>query len=305
MMNPEQFRKAADQALGGLKADPALLYRARQLANTPAARPQPQRANRVLAMAMSLALVFGVLTLVLPRLNAPRVTTVDTLTAGNGLSDTLRTTADLPRGSLVLSRDSRPGYQGVWERGSEGNFPLLRVDGRFYRLLTHPEDVKALLGAQLGQVALFTDEPALDGGGALLSNVAPLNAPVYAVSGMGKAALAAEVNGRARLFQRVSFAGSGLLSGESLKDSLPSGASALQLSDVGTVTDSAAVKGLMDILYTRAAYQGARGQGGSQALLVQYENGVTLQLAVSGDSLSALGTWSCPEFFEAFEEALQ
>ncbi|NLW21631.1 MAG: hypothetical protein GXY84_09755 [Clostridiales bacterium] len=302
MMNPEQFRRAADQALGGLKADPALLHRARQLAATQ--RAQPRRANRVLAMAMSMALVFGVLTLVLPRLNAPRMNAVDTLAAGGPSLQGMRTTADLPRGSLVLSGDSQPKYQGVWERGSGGNFPLLRLDGRYYRLLSHPEDVTDLLGAQLGQVVTFTDEPALDAGNALLSNVAPQGTPVYEVTGLGRAALAAQVNGRARLFQRVAFAGSGLLSGETLRDTLPSGAIALQLSDVGTVQDAQAVSSLMNLLYTQAAYQGAGTQGGSQTLLVQYGNGVVLQLAVSGDSLSAAGTWSCPAFFEAFAAAL-
>ena len=305
MMKPEQFRQIADEALGGLTAGPALLHRARMKAAQAPVQTPARRLHRGLAMAMSLALVLGLSALLLPKPSQPDIPVVETLQAGSDAQAGMRSTADLPRGSLVLKSGKAPAYQGVWEWGAGANFPLLRVDGRYYRMLTHPEDVSALTGSVLGTVSVFMDEPALDNSRDLLSNIAPMDTAVYAVHGMGRAAVAAQVNGRTRLFQRVSFAGSGLLSGESLKDSLPSGASALQLSDVGTVTDSAAVKGLMDILYTRAAYQGARGQGGSQALLVQYENGVTLQLAVSGDSLSSLGTWSCPEFFEAFEEALQ
>ena len=33
-------------------------------------------------------------------------------------------------------------------------------------------------------------------------------------------------------------------------------------------------------------------------------NGLKLQLGVSGDTVSACGGWSCPEFFEAFESGL-
>lgn len=308
MMNPEQFKKAADQALGGLTAGPALLNRARLLAASgQGSQPVARRVNRMLAMAMSLALVFAIGALVLPRLSQPAVPVLDTLTAGQERQATnLRTTADLPRGSLVLSQAAQPAYQGVWARGSGGNFPLLRVDGRYYRLLSHPEDVSSLLGAQVGSVAVFTDEPALDSGTALLSNVAAMDAAVYKINGMDQsAALAAMVNGQARLFQRVAFAGTALIGSESLKDSLPAGAVTLQLSEVGTVTDQATVTRLMNLLFSQAAWQGSKAKSGNQALLVQYANGIVLQMAVSGDSLSGAGTWACPEFFEAFDEAIQ
>ena len=35
------------------------------------------------------------------------------------------------------------------------------------------------------------------------------------------------------------------------------------------------------------------------------QNGLTLQLLTGDDSVSACGTWSCPDFFEAFAEAVQ
>ena len=37
---------------------------------------------------------------------------------------------------------------------------------------------------------------------------------------------------------------------------------------------------------------------------ITLKNGVTVQLAVKNDKLAACGTWSCPEFFEEFEAAL-
>ena len=39
--------------------------------------------------------------------------------------------------------------------------------------------------------------------------------------------------------------------------------------------------------------------------MIQLKNGVVLQLAVNGERVIACGTWACPEFFDAFQEALQ
>jgi hypothetical protein len=305
MMKPEQFRQVANEALGGLTAGPALLNRARmKAAQTPVQAPA-RRIHRGLAMAMSLVLVIGMSALLLPRQSQPDIPVLETLQAGSDAQTGMRSTADLPRGSLVLKSGKAPAYQGVWERGAGANFPLLRVDGRYYRMLTHPEDVSALAGSVLGTVNVFMDEPALDNSRGLLSNIAPMDAAVYAVSGMGKAAVAAPVNGRTRLFQRVSFAGNALIGDEGLKDTLPRGAVTLQLSDVGTITDQAQVDRLMGILYDKAHYLGSKSRSGSQALLVQYANGLVLQMAVSGDTLSACGSWDCPEFIQAFTDAVQ
>ena len=43
---------------------------------------------------------------------------------------------------------------------------------------------------------------------------------------------------------------------------------------------------------------------GRQSLLIELDNGLTVQMSVRDENLSACGTWSCPEFFEAFEEAV-
>ena len=100
-------------------------------------------------------------------------------------------------------------------------------------------------------------------------------------------------------------AGSDAQAGMRSTADLPRGAVALQLSDVGTVTDHAEVDRLMGILYDKALYLGSQGHSGSQALLVQYASGLVLQLAVSGDTLSACGSWDCPEFIRAFADAVQ
>lgn len=305
MTKLDMLREVAGETLGGLTAGPALFHRAqmksRQSGNV---LPRP-RMNRALAFALSLALVIGLTALILPGLIKPGVPALNILTSGPALPDGVRMAADLPRGSLVLSEAKSPAYQGVWAQGSGANFPLIRLDGRYYRLLTHPSDVTALKGEQMGSVDVFTDEPALEMGQGALSNIAMMGAPVYAVSGMGKAAVAAPVDGALRLFQRVSFSGTALVGNEGLRDTLPKGAGALQLSGEGTVNDPDTVARLMDLLFSGAVYQGSQSRDGGQALLVQYPNGTVFQLAVSGDSLSACGTWACPEFFKAFRAAIQ
>ncbi|HSK67696.1 MAG TPA: hypothetical protein VLA21_00375 [Candidatus Limnocylindria bacterium] len=308
MTQPERLKQAAEDTLGGLVAGPALLNRARMKAagkGTPQPRPR-LAAVRAVALAMALVLVAGVTALTLPGLIGGGVPLVRTMPAGDAGPAAFRSTArDVPRGSLILSTDPIPPYQGVWAAGDGANFPLIRHDGRYYRMLTHPQDASALLGERVGEVAVFTREPALDAGGATLSNAVPQGTAVYRAQGLGRAALAAQVGAEVRLFQRVSFAGTALAGNETLEDTLPRGASALQLSGVGTVNDPGEAARLMDLLYATAVYTGSAGRETGQALLVQYPSGAVLQLAVSGDSLSAAGTWSGPEFLEALRAAAQ
>ncbi len=299
MIKLDHLPQVADETLGGLKADLSLLHRA------PRPAPGITHQGRVLAMALSLVLVVSLAALTLPS-SAP-IPQVAHQQAGSqrALPAGARSVADVPRGSLVLSQDARPAYQGVWARASGGNFPLIRLDGRFYRLLSKPDDVSAIAGGAIGQVALKTEEPALDRSGDTLSSVVAQGESVYAIPGMTGGAVAAMVDGKMRAFQRVAFAGSALVGGEALQDTLPSGAVTLQLSDVGTVSEPGEVSRLMDLLFSQASFQGAQLKESKQALLIQYGNGLVLQMAVSGHSLSACGTWSCPAFFEAFSQAAQ
>lgn len=301
MIRLDQLSQVAEETLGGLRASPDLLYRATR---RPGRITGPKRA---LAFALSLALVIGLSALVLSQAPSQTVPQVIHQQAGmeSGLPEGARSLADVPRGSLILSQEASPAFQGVWARGSGGNFPLIRLDGRYYRLLDKPADVSSLTDQALGTVALTTDEPALDRGSDTLSSVVRAGESVYAIQRMGGGAVGAMVDGQMRAFQRVAFAGSALVGGESLRDTLAGGASALQLSGVGTITDPGLVSQLMDILFSQAVYQGSQLNESSQALLIQYPNGMVLQMAVSGSSLSACGTWSCPTFFEAFQTAMQ
>lgn len=227
---------------------------------------------------------------------------ITTQTGGEGdLSNAQSQALDLPQGSIVISQRSKPSYRGVWAKSSGANFPLVCVDGRYYRLLTNPTSIGSdLLGSELGTVATYTSEPALASGG-IVSNTVAEGGKVYAVSGMSGAMVAAEVDGQMRVFQRVSFSGNALVGGEKLSDTLKAAkVVAMELTDVGTVTDAAKAKELYNILLDNAflARSGASETGSS--LLIQLENGLVLQMAVRDESVMACGTWTCPEFFEAF-----
>ena len=214
---------------------------------------------------------------------------------------------DLPRGSISLGQPgSVPEYQGVWARSSGGNVPLIRVNGAFYRLLSNPTSIdSSMLGASLGSVEVFTDEPALDSTAQTLSNVIPAGTQVSQISGMQGTAVAAQLDGKTRVFQRVSFSGSALLGGEGLSSTLQGSVVGLQLSGVGTVTDPGQVSSLMNMLLGESSYQSGSTRSTDQALLIQYSNGIVLQMSVKDNSLIACGTWSNPGFIEAFAQAAQ
>lgn len=215
-------------------------------------------------------------------------------------------TADLGDGSVTISANaSKPGYRNMWADVRDGSFPLIGVNGKFYRMLTSPKGVSSsMLGGQVAVVNEFTTEPSLSGTDVVLSNVAEAGTAVYSIRGVDAATLvAAEVDGRMRLFQRVSYNGNALRGSERLANTLAISGKvvALELSGVGTVTDANACAALMSTLLSNAGYQSSGSLSSRQALLIELDNGLVLQLSVKGDRLAACGVWSCPEFFEDFE----
>lgn len=315
MKRLEQLPEATDELLGGLHASQALkndiLRDARQIMAGGRPAPRRSRPRQVLRSAAALAClaIFAVGLLVgVPGLlgkPAGNQSLIDTQTGGALPQGGQAVALDMHQGSVVISQRGKPAYRGVWEAASGANFPLICVNGRYYRLMSNPSAMSAdLLGGALGAVDTYTSEPALASGG-IVSNVAAQGETVYAVSGMGSAAVAARVNGSLRVFQRVSFGNSGPM-GESLADTLGgSPAVALELTGVGAVTDPAQAQRLLGILLAQAQLsRPAAGETG-KSLLIGLQNGLVLQLCVRDESVMACGTWSCPEFFEAFEQAVQ
>ncbi len=283
----------------GLEADEKLKRRILRAADD-AVRVKTARRRALIPAACALALVLA-LAVSYPALKGAGPVLITSQSAGEGtpLPDgTLK--GDVRGGSVNISAGQVPGYQSVWASGSGGSFPLVAVNGRYYRLLKTPGKIsEALLGKEIGSVEERTDEPALCRA-EVFSNVVDAGQSVYAVSGMDGAAAAAYVDGVLRAFQRVSYSGSAILGRESLADTLKlSGVSSIELTDVGTVTGDEAVR-LADKLLSGASYQNANCTETGKTLVIRCGNGIAMQLCVNGDNVSGCGTWSCPDFFEAF-----
>ncbi|MBR5561157.1 MAG: hypothetical protein IKU73_07070, partial [Clostridia bacterium] len=190
-----------------------------------------------------------------------------------------------------------------------GDMPLVAVGGSVYRMLETPKDIgSSLLGEMLGGVTQFDQQPSLASAEAMragLSNIAGEGAKIYALKGLSKATIvAAEVDGCMRVFQRVSYAGKGPAGG-ALEDTfdIRGKVKEMTLSGVGTIAGEKANK-VAAVLLDEAVLASADASARGQYLTVTLENGLRLQLGVSGDMLCGCGGWSCPAFFEAFEAAL-
>ena len=297
----------------GLRADEALK---RKILRAAEGKDKPKKSafvtRRLVPALCALVVLIGGVAFALPTLqgnqgpqpvNTPLIEShpAGELTVGQTLA------LDVPAGSLTIRASKNPSYRSIWAQGSGGNFPLIGVNGRYYRLLTNPTSISgSLLGSALGTVDTYTSEPALAGKNSICSNTVAAGETVYAVSGMNGALVAANVNGQTRVFQRVSFGDSALVGGESLADTLKAGSAvALELSGVGTVNDANTAQKLVKILTDNATFLRAGGSETNQSLLIQLSSGIVLQMAVNGERVIACGTWACPEFFEAFQEAMQ
>jgi len=305
----EHLQEIADRNLGGLKADAHLLYEIRQKAQ---AKPQrktqwkPILIGGIAAVALLFGGVFG-----LPMLMRGQgdIALVTRSAGGTAPEQAIRLTASVPAGSVSISgsKGDIPSYRTLFAAEQNGNFPLIKIGKETYRMLTSPYGVAdSLLGDALGTVTEYTLEPAVSTG-EIVSNVVSAEQPVYAVAGMKGAAVAASVQGSMRLFQRVSFSGTAVVGGEGLQDVLLGSATvtAMELSDVGIIEEASEAQELVNVLLRNATYESAAlSANSSQSLLLKLDNGLIVQMNAGNGTLSACGTWSCPEFFDAFTEAL-
>lgn len=312
MKDLRQLPEIANQSLAGLTAGPELKYRILRATKEPSPKRRARVPAWVPALCCALVLAVGVWAALPGMLDTNRTPDADGLVihsqrAGDA-TDAPRMRADLPEGSVQLTgTGSVPAYRSIWASAEGGSFPLVGVNGRYYRMLSTPSAVDAsALGSSLGAVAEFTTEPALSGTDLILSNCVNQGETVYAISGMDGTLVAAQVDGGYRIFQRVSFNGNSVKGSEGLADTLQVSGKvmALELSDVGAITDSETAERLVSTLLSDAVFESIGTVSGSQSLLIELSNGFTVQMAVKDDKLGACGTWSCPEFFEAFQTAL-
>lgn len=312
----ERLPEIVEQRLGGLTANAHLLGKIKL-----AAAESPKRRVRwqpLIAGTMAIALCIFTGVWVIPTLSdhlltdrEPSAHVMGSHAAGGvpGEGVSLWVRAMESSGVRVHGADeASPAYRNLFAPERSGNFPLVLVDGAAYRMLISPLNMKdTLLGSSLGEVTEYTLEPALSTGGGIVSNIVSAGESLYAVKGLEGAMIAAYVKGGLRAFQRVSYAGASILGKETLADTLASAdrITAMELTDAGIVDDPATAQRLMQVLLDNATYESAAvGTSDTRSLLIALDNGLLMQLMVGDDTLSACGTWSCPEFFEAYEREM-
>ncbi len=311
MKRLQYLPEIADELLGGLHADDAL--RQRVLAAQRTARWTPRKAVLRLAPVCAAALIitFGGWSLLRNQNNPAVVNRIDTTSAGAVIMPTqeARGLLDVTGSNPTIGANNAAApLESLFAKGNGGNFPLIGYNGNAYRMLNIPVDA-AMLSSPAGTVAVKTDEPSLadaDTWSGLLSNVVAEGADVYAVSGLSTdTALAASVEGATYLFQRVSYAGYGAGGGslESVLD-IRGKVSWLAFSGVGTVSDSNTANELINLLLDNASFQNDDGLRGDQTLQIHLNNGLVLQLVSSKGNFAACGTWSCKDFRDAYEGAM-
>ena len=294
----------ADEMLGGLHADESMRLKIKRAAMEGAAPKRKSQMRFVPALCCAaLALVcVGAAGL---RLNKPdeaavafvarsaqetaQPVEISTIAAGAGDAAAVYESAllaDLGDGARM--RMAAP-EESLFAAGS-GDMPLVAVDGNVYRMLETPKDIgSSLLGESLGDVALFSEQPSLASGKEMnrgLSNVAGQGAVIYSLKGLsGSTSVAAEVDGSMRVFQRVSYAGKGPAGGD-LEDTFDVRGKVrkAELSGVGTLEGSKANE-VIAVLLDEAVLASADATARGAYLTVTLENGLRLQLGVSGDML--------------------
>ena len=317
----DQLGPIANEMLGGLHADERMRLAIRRAAEANAA-PARRPLRRLVPAACCAALALMCVGVTAARMGGnkpeanpsvllaaePTVMAIDTIAAGDGSDAAAAGTLVADLGGNAMVRRAEADGESLFAAG-EGDIPLVTVNGAVYQMLATPKDVGgALLGGQVGTVQHHDAQPSLAASDALsagLSNAAAEGTAIYAISGLAETtAVAAEVDGSMRVFQRVSYAGRGP-GGLGLEDtfSVRGQVKRLELSGVGTLTGDAA-NAAIDVLLDHAVLKSADATARRQTLTVTLDSGLRLQLGVSGDTLCGCGGWSCPEFFEAFEAAL-
>ena len=308
----QNLPKTAEQGLSGLTAGPDLRTRIQLTAaeqKKPAARVTSSMLLRWASAACCALLVLAIGLGLTRQSGDPQQPEglITSSTLGTETTEEPVLMADLGDTGVIIAAGNRnPGFRDMWAPSTGGSFPLIGIDGKYYRMLTTPRNVSSeLRGSAIATISEFTTEPSLSGTDTVLSNAVSFGEKVYSVRGMGDSLVIAKVDGQMRLFQRVSFNGNALRGREKLEDTLQvrDHVIAMELTSVGTITDPEVCAELLELLYDCASYESSGSISSRQSLIFELDNGLVVQFAVKSDNVAACGVWSCPEFFEAFEEA--
>lgn len=301
--------EATDQMLQGVQANPALKHRiliaTARRGGPSAAAFTPKRIARRLAPAMSMALVLMLMLVIgmqyadptsSPGAEVQQQANLNSFAAG-----------DLNYGVLQVS--GIPQYRSLFATLSSGEPALISVNGRYYQMLNSPASVsESLLDTRHGDIQPSGDDISMADRLGVVSNIVSDGEVIYSLKGYStRTLIAAKVNGSMRLFQRVAYAAKSLAgSGETFADTLAvqGNVVSLELSGVGIISDVNTCNALIDTLLNKAVWYGDTIPTGQQALTIYLRDNLSVQLHVSDDVVAACGAWACPDFFEAFQAAL-
>jgi hypothetical protein len=209
--------------------------------------------------------------------------------------------------SIVMT-DAIPTYHTLFETTRDGQPAIITINGRFYRMLSAPSSLGTdLIGVKHGDILPLGGKLIGDAIG-VFSNIAPDGEFVCSVGNYStRTMVAVRVDDAMRVFQRVSYEGKSLSGDETFRDTLAVSGNvrALELSGVGALGDPDIVNALMDIMFANAVPASVptiADNADLQSLIIHLNEGLSLQLLVSGDTIEACGAWDCPAFFREFEK---
>lgn len=227
----DQLSAVAGEMLGGLHADERMrlsINRAAHEHQSPGRRTMTRLVPAVCCAALALMCVGVTATRISRPAHAPGIAAatpapveIETIAAGEDSAAYGARTMLAGLGENAVVRSAPAGAASLFAAG-QGDIPLVSIGGAVYQMLTTPEHAGSeLLSNQVGSVQHYDEQPSLASADAMyagLSNIAGEGTAIYAVRGLAQStAVAAEVNGSMRVFQRVSYAGRGP-SGSSLEE---------------------------------------------------------------------------------------
>jgi len=307
MRDLQRLPEIAERSLGGLRADAnmkaQILWKTSQIEQEQISYHHPKRALAFVCACLVLFAAVGILSQ--GSIRDPSSPLFSTQAAGSPAGAGNRALLDLDKTkiSIGVSASSSSSQLGVWARFSDGSFPLVGIQGRFYRQLGKGLSFGSLkLDNPVAKVETFTQAPSLSSTDQIVSNILPVGTLLYRIAGLGDTLIAAEVDDGIALFQRVSFSGKAIRGSETLQDTLEitGHVTRMRLSGVGTIADPATCDALLEILFANAALESNGTIHTDNTLIMTLDNGIEVQLLYSQESFAGCGVWSCPEFIEAF-----
>ncbi len=314
-LEKDTFRMITNEALGGLHAGKEMKERILEAATHPEKRSRTS--GRIPAFAFSAAVMVICMVLALPLLmkkpvekavtvSEPRTkTAVGSLKISSIAAGDHKKAEESPEAELDAVMMERPQVEETLFDLRDGKPGMILANGRYYALLKGSLDA-----GQMGETILTVEDSVEDialrpavSGSEVISDVVPAGAKIRTLAGISEGtAVACEVDGKPRIFERVSYAAVGPV-GETFEQTFSVADKIVSLEIPGEVLlmgDKA--KEAIRIAYSHAQLDAQDKLAGDTRIIVTLENGISLQLTTNGTQLIGCGAWNCPEFFKFLDE---